>query len=375
MSSEPDLRAVGQAFAIDGEWRRAARHGSGHINQTYVSEFEHQGRIARYVHQAINEEIFRDAAGLMRNLERVTAHLRTRAAAAGPQGERWEVPRLVPARDGALAWRDPAGVLWRTWVCIEGVRTFDVAPSSQVAREAARAFGRFARDLADFDASGLVESIPRFHDLDGRMVRLAAAIDLDRVGRAREVEREADLARERAGIARAFADLRAGGRLPWRVVHNDTKVNNVLIDDRGRGVAVIDLDTVMPGTILFDYGDLVRTATCRAREDERDTARCVVDPELFRAVTEGYLEGVGSVATTDEREHLLLGARFMTLIVGVRFLTDYLEGDTYFRTTRPGQNLDRARAQLEILRSLETGAGRWNEVIRSVCDGEPAVSR
>ncbi len=363
MQENPELREVGGWFEIEGTWRGGDRYGSGHINQTYVSEFDRAGAVVRYVHQAINQEIFQDVPGLMRNLHRVTSHLRTSASQSESSG-RWEVPALVPTREGTFWHRDDAGVCWRTFAFIEGSRTYDVAPGPDIAREAARGFGRFARELADLDPSELVESIPRFHDLEGRLARLRGASVEDPVGRAATVERELEAVWTRVEVADEFRRLWDAGDLPVRVAHNDTKVNNALIDDEtGRVVAIIDLDTVMPGTLLFDYGDLVRTATCRAAEDERDLAAVAVDPGLFGAVTQGFIEQVGSVATSAELEHLLLGARFMTLIIGVRFLTDYLEGDRYFRTSRPDQNLDRARTQLALLRSIETSAESLEEEI------------
>ncbi|MDG2308546.1 MAG: aminoglycoside phosphotransferase family protein [Candidatus Binatia bacterium] len=366
MVEEPDLREVGAAFEIDGTWLRATRYGSGHINQTYLSEFDQGGEVVRYVHQAINEEIFQDIPGLMRNVDRVTTHLREKAVAAA-DGPRWEVPVLVPAGDGGLVSRDAAGRCWRTLTHIENVRTYDAAPSPEVAREAARAFGRFARELADLDPSSLVESIPRFHDLDGRLARLRGVVAMDPVGRVGGVEAELEAVYARVAIEEEFRALRTSGRLPVRVAHNDTKVNNALLDEEtGRGVAVIDLDTVMPGTLLFDYGDLVRTASCGAAEDERDLRQVAVDVEMFRAVTEGFLSEVSSIATSSEIEHLLLGGRFMTFIVGLRFLTDYLEGDSYFRTTRPRQNLDRARTQLTLLHSIESNSEILSQCIEAV---------
>ena len=353
MPDEPDLASVAAAFAIDGTWLGAERYGSGHINRTYVSEFETPGGRRRFLHQAINGEIFRDVPGLMRNIERVTRHLRERAEAA-EVGDRWEVPELVPTRRGDVAHQTADGVFWRTFCCIESARTYDVAPSPAIAREAARGFGRFARDLADFDPSRLVESIPRFHDLEGRLARLRGVTFEDPVGRAGIAEAELESVWARVGLADELRVVRAGGGLPVRVAHNDTKVNNVLIDDAtGRAAAVVDLDTVMPGTLLFDFGDLVRTATCPAPEDETDPSRVYVDFELFEAVTQGYVGEIASFATSTELENLLLGGKFITFIIGVRFLTDYLEGDSYFPTSRPHQNLDRARTQLALLRSLE----------------------
>lgn len=366
MPTVSDLAAIAARFGIEGEIVGASRVGSGHINATYVSSFSEGGETHRYIHQAINDEVFPDVEGLMRNLVRVTGHLHSRAARE-PTGRRWEVAVPLRTVDEKLYFRAADGICWRTFPCIENARTHDVASNASIAREAARGFGRFVRELADFDPGLLVESIPRFHDLAGRLARLRAVALEDPVGRAGSVERELESVWRWASIEAELADVRSSGGLPLRAVHNDTKVNNALLDDEtGRVVAIIDLDTVMPGTLLFDFGDLVRTATCPAPEDETDPARVHVDRGLFRAVCDGYLSEVASIASSTELDHLLLGGRFMTLIVGVRFLTDHLEGDPYFGVHRPGQNLDRARTQLALLESYAENAGEMEAIVREV---------
>ena len=362
-----DLRAVAARFGIEGEVRDVSRVGSGHINATYASTFVRGGETVRYVHQAVNEGVFRDVPGLMQNIERVTEHLRARLARAEEQEHRWEVPRLLRTTEGATYCQDGDGIFWRTFEHVEGARTHDVATSPLVAREASRGFGRFLRELADFDPADLVESIPRFHDLAGRLARLRAVALEDPLGRAAAVEPELERVWRWESIERELAALRAAGGLPTRATHNDTKVNNALLDDEtGRVVAIVDLDTVMPGTLLYDFGDLMRTATCRAPEDEPDPRRVEVDLELFRAVAEGFVGEARAVATSTELDHLILGGRFMTLIIGVRFLTDHLEGDPYFGVRRPGQNLDRARTQFALLQSFEDRAGELGDILSEI---------
>lgn len=351
MLVEADVRAAAELFGMEGEWQGAEVLGSGHIHQTWSSTFRSDEGVRRFVHQCLNESIFADLDGLMQNVERVTDHLRHRADRGGG---RWEVPRLRRGPGGAGWCRDSRGRAWRTWERIEGVVSHDVARTPAIAEEAARAFGRFLRDLVDFDPSCLVESIPGFHDLDSRLAWLRGVVSRDPLGRVAEVG--SDLARidAHAHLSQLLGRARVGGLIPRRVVHNDTKVNNALFDtETGKAVAVVDLDTVMPGTLLFDYGDLIRTAACPVPEDSPRSEAARVDGALFDAVSRGFVEEVAAVATSDELDHLLLGARFMTLIVGVRFLTDHLEGDVYFRTTRPRQNLDRARVQLSFLDSLD----------------------
>lgn len=365
MAALPEVEKIAERFRIEGDFRQATRFGTGHINETWRSEWDVDGKVLRFIHQAINEEIFNDVSSLMRNIERITTHLRDRASDSDDWG-RWEIPTLISTREGELWCRGPDGVGWRTYACIEGATAFDCAPGPDVAREAARGFGRFVREMADFDPAKLVESIPRFHDLDGRIARLRGASFEDPVGRVGFVERELEAIWSRVEIADELRALRSAGSLPVRVTHNDTKVNNVLLDDKtGRAAAIIDLDTAMPGTLLFDYGDLVRTATCRAAEDEPDTRLVAVEADLFEAVTEGFVSEVVSFASEAELDHLLLGGRFMAYILGVRFLTDYIEGDPYFRIHRPDQNLDRARVQLALLASMEDNAASLEECIRA----------
>jgi aminoglycoside phosphotransferase (APT) family kinase protein len=273
---------------------------------------------------------------------------------------------LVPVRAGGSSHRDRDGSVWRTYRYVEGARTFETGHRPEIARAAARAFGRFARELGGLDPSAVVETIPRFHDLRLRLERLFAAADDDRAGRASRVVDDLDFVRRRADLAEQLERLRREDGLPARVVHNDTKVNNVLIDDAtGEGVCVLDLDTVMPGSLLYDYGDLVRTATSRASEDAGEAAPVHVELDLFEAVTDGYLSETARFAAPVEIESFLLGAHYMTLIIGVRFLTDHLEGDPYFRTSRPDQNLDRWRTQRRLLESLEQQEERLAEIVQA----------
>ncbi len=367
----PDLRAVGELFAIPGAFVRGAPHGGGHIHDTFAVTWRERGRDRRYVHQRLNERVFPDVPALMDNVGRITRHLGRRIAADGPAGSARRALALVPARDGADWTRDGAGRAWRTWLLVEGAITRESVAEPAQARAAARAFGLFQRQVADLEGPPLRETIPRFHDTPARFAAFTAAVAADAAGRAAAAAGEIAFARDRAPLARALADAAAEGRAPRRIAHNDTKLDNVLFDAvTGEGICVIDLDTVMPGVGLCDFGDLARTASCGAAEDERDLARVAVDGELFAALAAGWLAGAGDLIAAGERELLVTAAQVMTFESGLRFLTDHLAGDTYFRVRRAGQNLDRCRAQFALLRSFTAReAGLREAVARVIGDG------
>lgn len=348
MNDGQSLVAVARAFEVGGEFRNATPYGSGHIHDTYCVSLEVGRRLERIILQRINTAIFTNPIAVMENIERVTGHLRLQVAGEDDAGRR--VLRLVPTRDGRSWQVDVEGRYWRAYHFIEGARTYDAVSSPRQALEAAKAFGEFQRLLADLPGPRLHESIPGFHSTVKRFAVLERAIAADPGGRSAEARDEIVFALSRRPIAAAFLNA----DLPERVTHNDTKLNNVLLDDEtGGGICVIDLDTVMPGLAAYDFGDMVRTMTCPAAEDERDLSRVTMDFELFEAVLRGYLEGAGSYLTECERESLIIGGKLIVFEQGIRFLTDYLAGDTYYKVSRLGQNLDRCRTQFRLLESIE----------------------
>lgn len=351
---EPEIAAIARAFQIPGRFCAAERRSQGHIHETYISSFELEGAHRRYVHQRLNERVFADPLGLMRNLERVLAHL---PPASRPR-QRLE---LVASRDGASSYRAPDGGLWRTFVYLEGTRPLTSVPSVVQAREAARAFAELVKDLSSLAPERLCETIPGFHDLAWRLEALERAVEADPLHRVEQAGREIADVRAHAALVSEIAEL----ALPVRVTHNDTKLDNVLFDREGRrAVCVIDLDTVMSGSVLIDFGDLVRTAACAVAEDSRETQRVGLRLDLFEGLAEGYLAGASGVLASAEIEHLEVGCRLMPLLIGTRFLTDHLLGDRYFQIQRPGQNLDRARVQLGLLASIERARGPIQEALR-----------
>jgi hypothetical protein len=354
LSLEYDIARVGAAFAIDASFVSAAPHGSGHINDTFAATYAFTDGPRRFIHQRINHLIFKDPAALMANVAAVTRHVAAKLAAAGEHDQGRRVLELVSTRAGDDFLHDSDGSFWRTYVFIEGTRSHDMAEDPSVAFEAARAFGAFTAALDDYAGSELTATIPHFHDTPRRYGAFEAAVVMDRAGRAASVRDEIAFARSRGSLADGILRLQREGAVRQRITHNDTKVNNVLIDDvTGEGLCVIDLDTVMPGLALFDFGDMVRTAAATAREDETDLSLVDVDPKLFEALVDGYLSSAASILTSGEMAHLVLAAQVMTYQQALRFLTDHLDGDRYFRIHKDGHNLDRARTQMALLRRLE----------------------
>lgn len=352
----PDERAaqalrVAARFELDAPATHAAPHGSGHINDTFaVTCRTAHGHARRYLLQRINGRIFRDVPALMENIARVTRHARSRLPAASAE----RVLTLVPDRNGAAFTRDESGAAWRCYDFIEGARTYDLLERPEQAREAAAAFGRFQGLLADLPAPRLHETIPAFHHTRRRFETFLDIVRRDPAGRVAAAREEIAFATARETMVDRLLDRHARGELPERITHNDTKLNNVMLDDiTGRAVCVIDLDTVMPGLALYDFGDLVRSATNAASEDGTDLAQVVARPEIFTALAEGYLATARSFLVPAEIAELAFSGRLITFEIGLRFLTDFLEGDVYFKTKRPGHNLDRARNQFALVRSLE----------------------
>jgi hypothetical protein len=357
------LREVAEAFELPGRWLRSTPFGGGHINVTLLAEVETRGGVARFVQQRINRGVFREPERVMENFARVIAHQRRALEREGARDIERRVLRLVPARGGATHYVDSRGDTWRTVFEIPRAHSLDVPRGPADARAAAHAFGRFLAQLADLPPPRLHETIPRFHDPRLRFEQLLAAVREDAAHRLAGCRAEVELALAREPLVAKLEALRRSGGAREGVAHNDTKLNNVLLDDAtGEGLCVIDLDTVMPGLALTDFGDLARSAATRAAEDERDLARVRVETELFAALAEGFVRGAGASLAPAERAALPFGALLMTFVIGIRFLADHLRGDTYFRVHREGHNLDRARSQLALVADYERKQGELAEL-------------
>jgi Ser/Thr protein kinase RdoA (MazF antagonist) len=360
----PDLRAISTAFAVEGRWVSSCPIPSGHINDTYCSEFEAAGRRIKYVNQRINHLVFREPEKLMENIERVTRFARKQILVAGGDPLR-ETLTIVPTRDGASFHKTPEGTYWRTFLYIDGARTYDRVEDLRHVYAASRAFGRFQKMLSRLPGGRLHETIPDFHHTRKRFEAFLAAVERDPANRAAAVRPEIGFVLERERDTGAVVDGLAAGRLPERVTHNDTKLNNVMIDDKtGEGVCVIDLDTVMPGSVLYDFGDSVRLGAATAAEDERDLSRVGFDARLFDRLAAGYLDAAREFLTDGEKQLLAFSARLLTLECGMRFLTDHLSGDVYFKIHREGHNLDRCRTQFKMVAEMERMTAEMETVIR-----------
>lgn len=360
----PIARVAG-SFDIPGDLLNCSPYGSGHINDTYVATFGGAAEGKRYIFQRINETIFKNSNALMQNIQRVTEATAAQLEADGTTEAGRRALRLVPSKDGHHSVRDEENRLWRCYHFIEGAKTYDVIESPRQAYEAARAFGQFQKLVSELGGPRLHETIPNFHHTRSRFERLRQVAAADPLGRLASVREEWDFIRRREDVVDVLLDLQASGAIPERITHNDTKLNNVMIDDATQeGICVIDLDTVMPGLALYDFGDLVRTATSPAVEDEQDLSKVRMQMEMFEALAKGYLSSAADFLVPAEVSHLAFSGKLITLEIGIRFLTDHLEGDVYFKTKRPGHNLDRCRTQLALVRSIEEQMGAMENIVR-----------
>lgn len=361
MSKEEAVNAAARIFTGSEKVERAVPYGSGHINDTY-RVFQQNGSADRsFILQRINHHIFKNPVVLMENIERVTAHMSQKMAGQPDRGRR--ALSLLPTAGGDLWYQDDGGNYWRAYNFVSGARSYDAVESTGQAFQAGRAFGRFQETLADLPAPRLQESIPDFHNTPKRFAVLEQAIAADVANRAASVKPEIEFALAHRGITSRL--IEAG--LPERVTHNDTKLNNVLIDDvSGEGICVIDLDTVMPGLAAYDFGDMVRTTTSPAKEDEQDLSKVHMDFNMFEALLRGYVEAAGGFLTREEKVLLAFAGKLITFEIGMRFLTDHLAGDTYFKIHRPGHNLDRARTQFKLVESIEEQENAMEALVQSL---------
>ena len=354
-------------FRFEGKFASVSPYGSGHINDTFAVWFQQGECSCRYILQRINTHVFSDPVSLMENVVGVTNFLQRRIAENGGDPAR-ETLNLVPTRDGRYYTVDADGGYWRAYRFIEGTVTLQQARSPKDFYESARALGNFQRLLADYPAETLHETIARFHDTPDRVRQFHKALHADVKGRAASAKQEIAFVEERQDYTGLLTGLLARKALPLRVTHNDTKLNNILLDGKtGKGICLIDLDTVMPGLSLYDFGDSIRFGASTAAEDEPDLSKVHFDIGLFEAFTKGYLEVAGRVLTPQEIEHLPDGAKMMTLECGMRFLTDYLSGDVYFKISRKGHNLDRCRTQFKLIKEMEDQWGSMKRVVKKYC--------
>ncbi len=345
---------VAAQFQTEGGAVEHAPYGNGHINDTFLVVCETgEGRRKRYILQRMNRSIFKMPQQLMENVVNVTEYLRGMIARRGGDPDR-ETLNVVKTKDGSNYYLDGQGDYWRMFLFVEQTVCLEKVESAKDFYDSAVAFGNFQKMLSDYPAQTLHETIPNFHNTPSRFSDFRRAVREDKMGRAAQAKEEIEFALAREKDTRVLTDMLKAGELPLRVTHNDTKLNNILFDaDTKKAICIIDLDTVMPGLSHYDFGDSIRFGASTGAEDEKDLDKIEMDLSLFEAFTKGYLEGCGGSLTEKEIEMLPMGAKLMTYECGIRFLADFLEGDTYFKIHRDGHNLDRARTQFKLVKDME----------------------
>ena len=351
------LESIASAFEIYGDFLGGEPYGSGHINDTFMGRFNQSGETVKYIFQRINTHVFRKPEELMENISRCLTHIRGKLHGLRDASRR--ALTLVPTRNAKCFHVTSSGDYWRCYLFIDRARTYDVLEGPEQAYAAAKSFGAFQMMLSDLGGARLHETIPNFHNTPSRLANFDAALAADSKGRAASAKAEIDFVQKHRHIASILLDLLAKGEIPERITHNDTKINNVMLDDEsGDGICVIDLDTIMPGLSAYDFGDLVRTS-------ERDLSKVTLRLEVFEALAKGFLEGYNGHLLKREIELLPFSGALITFEIGLRFLTDYLDGDKYFKIHRDGHNLDRCRTQFKLVSLIESKMDELSKIAGS----------
>jgi len=354
-----DLQDIAERFQTTGRVKQVFPFGSGHINDTYKVLTTEKS----YLLQRVNQTVFMDARGLTSNLIRVTNYLSEHLA---ENKEKMQVLNTIRTINGSYFFVDEEAGFWRMFDFIENAKSYDRAENPEIAREGGKAFGWFIKSLKDFYVASLGEPIPDFHNAEVRLESFKKAIASNRKGRVEEAKNEISFLEKRADEMMRIHNLGQAGKIPRRVTHNDTKINNVLFDENNKAIAVIDLDTVMPGYVMHDFGDAIRTFANTADEDEKDLSLISLKIDYFRAFAEGFLSETKYILTHDEIENLAFSPRYITWEQSLRFLGDYLKGDIYYKIKYPEHNLGRARAQIQLLRSMEDQAAAMDKIIKEL---------
>ena len=362
-----DFNKIVSQFKVKGSLVSCEPYGEGHINETFLATMDDNGKIVNYIVQKINTGLFKDVDKLMHNIVSVTEFARKQITEKGGDPDRESLTVVFTHSGKPYYYDEESKGTFRVYVFITGAIAYQIVEKPEHFYESALAFGNFANLLANFDASKLYEILPDFHNTEKRFKDFLSAVERDKCGRVKSVKKEIDFFIERKEYASRIVSLLKSGKMPLKVTHNDTKLNNVLLDAKtGKYLSVIDLDTIMPGSICYDFGDSIRFGCNTAAEDERDLSKVNFDINLFETYARGYLKALGDGVTEIEKENLAFGAILMTYECGMRFLADYLDGDVYFRTHREGHNLDRARTQIKLVLDMEKQFDKMNEIIFNV---------
>ena len=357
-----DLQSIISNFQHEGTFSKAYPYGSGHINDTYKVETVENDKF-NYILQRVNHKVFKDVPGLMENVLRVTSHIRKKMEGIEGTNPDREVLTVIPTTDGSSYHKDADGNFWRMYIFIWDNKSYDLVDSPEKAYQGGRMFGTFQALLADLPGKPLNETIVNFHNIEWRLETFEETLNNDPKGRAKDIKEEIKFVRDRAEEMKTILNLGREGKIPLRITHNDTKFNNVLLDQEDKGLCVIDLDTVMPGYVHYDFGDSIRTSTNTAAEDEADLSKVEMDINLFEGYAKGFLEQTKDTLNEVEIDHLAFSGKLFPYMIGLRFLTDYVDGDNYFKIHHEGHNLQRARAQFKLLQSMERQFGEMKGII------------
>ncbi len=353
-----DFTTIFNNFNIKGNLISYKANKEGHINSTYISSVEENGQIYKYTHQKINTFVFTKPYQVMSNIEKITSHIQNKLSGYPDKDSR--CLEVIKTKDEKLLYCDVDNNYWRTYKFIDNVKTFQKINNNKQAFLLGKAVGNFQQQLSDFDGSELYETIENFHNMSFRYTQLEKAIKEDLKGRKKSIESEINYLLNNKDRGQLIWDYYKNGEIKRRVTHNDTKINNVLFSlDEKEALCVIDLDTVMPGTILFDVGDMIRTATSTALEDEIDFTKMQCDLNCYKALIEGYLSIASTFISNKEKSLLVESGRNITQIMAVRFLTDYLNGDIYYSIKRENHNLDRCRTQIALMKDMDS---KWDKL-------------
>lgn len=362
-----NIQNILSAFDITGTLKEQRQMTNGHVNSTYMLIFDENGETKKYVLQKVNTVAFKYPDKLMSNIIGITNHIRKKAEENGEDTSRCTLS-FIPCKDGNYYYIDDENSCWRIYTLVDDVYTCNSIENENDFYNAGIAFGEFQKLLADYDCNSLYDTIENFHNTVARFEALKTAIEENLSGRAHNVKNEIEFALAREKDAHVLVDLIADGKLPLRVTHNDTKLNNILFDNKSnKGICIIDLDTVMPGLSLYDFGDSIRFGANTASEDEKDLSKVSLSLALYEVYVRGYLESAKDSLTDLEKELLPFGAKLMTYECGIRFLTDYLNGDKYFHVNYPDHNLDRCRTQFALVADIEKKMNEMQEITKKYC--------
>ncbi|MDB5009308.1 MAG: desulfatase [Mucilaginibacter sp.] len=357
-----NLKEIVHHFNIDGEVEYIKHYGSGHINDTYHVINTNQA-LPDYLLQRINSYVFKNVPLLISNIEIVTSHIKNKLKNIEGSFPDKQVLTLIKTQTGTSYFKDAEGNYWRMYIFLKDTLSYDVVTTVKQANEGGKAFGAFQSLISDLNAKLIGETLPDFHNIEMRLAKFKNALHEDSENRAGTIFSEIKFVTDREKSMCAILELGRNGKLPLRITHNDTKFNNVLLDKKNRAQCVIDLDTVMPGYIAYDFGDAIRTIVNTVSEDEADISKIDVNLDLFKAFTKSFLKETARFLTHEEINSLPMGALLLPYIMGVRFLTDYLEGDKYYKIHFPGHNLQRTRAQFQLLKKLEDNYRKLQTIV------------